>query len=178
MVLKQADLDPLTINLTQRLFTPPPFESSVNATFGNEITLLGYSLNATNEPGTYTLTLIWQAEQLPATDYTMFVHLLQPDGSCTPCVWQQDSMPQQGQYPTTRWQIGEVVIDSYQIVIPAETPPGIFPLEIGIYIAENGRRLQATLPNGTSSDALLLQPLTIDSYQLSIVIDFCHGITA
>ncbi len=96
---------------------------------------------------------------LPTTDYTVFVHLLQPDGTCNPCAWQQDVMPQQGQYPTARWQVGEVVIDSYQIVLPAAAPPGVYPLEVGLYLAENGRRLQVTLPDGRSRDALLLQPI-------------------
>ncbi len=158
-VIKRANLGPLTVKATQRLFTPPPFETEVNATFGNEVALLGYSLNATDEPGVYTLTLVWQAVQLPADDYTIFVHLLQPDGTCNPCAWQQDEMPRQGQYPTTRWQVGEVVIDSYQIVLPKAAPPGVYPLEVGIYLAENGRRLQITLPNGTTSDAIQLQPI-------------------
>lgn len=158
-VLSRVNLKPLTVNATQRIFTPPPFETAVNATFGDEIALLGYSLNATGEPGIYTLTLVWQAALLPAADYTIFVHLLQPDGTCNPCAWQQDSMPQQGHYPTGRWQVGEVVIDSYQIVFPETAPPGVYPLEVGLYLAENGRRLQATLPDGTTSDAILLQPI-------------------
>ncbi len=157
--LKGVDLGLLAVNATQRLFAPPPFENDVNAIFGDEISLLGYSLNATDEPGVYTLTLVWQAAQLPRDDYTIFVHLLQPDGTCNPCAWQQDVMPQQGQYPTTRWQVGEIVIDSYQIVLPETAPPGTYPLEVGIYLAENGRRLQATLPDGTTSDAIRLQPI-------------------
>ncbi|GIK56304.1 MAG: hypothetical protein BroJett015_19670 [Chloroflexota bacterium] len=154
-----ANLGALTVVATPRLFTPPPFETEVNATFGSEITLLGYSLNATGEPGVYTLTLVWQTAQPPAADYTVFVHLLQPDGTCNPCAWQQDVMPQQGQYPTARWQVGEVVIDSYQIVLPAAAPPGVYPLEVGLYLAENGRRLQVTLPDGRSREAILLQPI-------------------
>ncbi len=157
--LTGADLGLLTVNATQRLFTPPPFENDVNAILGNEITLLGYSLNATDEPGVYTLALVWQAAQLLADDYTIFVHLLQPDGTCNPCAWQQDVMPQQGQYPTTRWQVGEVVIDSYRIVLPETAPPGSYPLEVGIYLAEDGRRLQVTLPDGATSDAIRLEPI-------------------
>jgi 4-amino-4-deoxy-L-arabinose transferase-like glycosyltransferase len=162
-ILKRANLGALAVQATQRLFTPPSFETAVNATFGNEIQLLGYSLNPTYEPGKYSLNLIWQAQQRPTADYTVFVHLLQADGSCNPCVWQQDSMPQQGQYPTSRWQTGEVVIDSFEIVVPEGTPPGSFPLEVGLYLAEDGRRLQASLPDGTNSDAIVLE--TVNSEQ-------------
>jgi hypothetical protein len=157
--MKRANLGALTVQATQRLFTPPAFDTAVNAIFGNEIQLLGYSLNPTDEAGTYAFNLIWQAQQRPTADYTVFVHLLQPDGSCNPCVWQQDSVPQQGQYPTRRWQAGEVVIDRFEIILPEGTPPGSFPLEVGLYLAEDGRRLQATLPDGTSSDAILLEPI-------------------
>lgn len=156
-LLSSANLGPLTIQATQRLFEPPQFETAVDATFGDEIKLLGYSLNPAPEANIYSLNLIWQAINKPTADYTVFVHLLSPDGTCNPCIWQQDSAPQQGQYPTTRWLPGEVVIDSYQIVLPADAPPGAYPIEVGLYIAETGQRLQATLPNGVTSDAILLE---------------------
>ncbi len=159
-ISKRVNLGPLTVHTTQRLFTPPQFATAVNAVFGNEIELLGYSLNATSEAGKYTLNLIWQAIDKPKADYTVFVHLLQPDGACTPCAWQQDTMPQQGQYPTTRWLPGEVVIDTYQIVLPEGAALDAHPLEVGLYMAENGRRLQATRPDSPSSEAVYLEPIS------------------
>jgi 4-amino-4-deoxy-L-arabinose transferase-like glycosyltransferase len=153
-----ADLGPLQVEATERIFTPPPVDQEVNATFGDEITLLGYNL-ASVENGESSLVLVWQALQNPTDDYTVFVHLLYPDGAC--CVWQQDSMPVSGTYDTSRWLPGEVVVDSYEITLPAALPPGDYPIEVGLYIAETGQRLGVESTDGAASDAILLQPLSL-----------------
>ncbi len=50
-------------------------------------------------------------------------------------------MPRGGTYPTSRWRPGEVVTDPYEITLPADLPPGEYPIEVGLYIAETGQRL-------------------------------------
>ncbi len=156
-----ADLGPLRVTMTERNFAVPDMERPYPATFGNEINLLGYNLTPQDEPGQYQLDLIWQAQTEPSHDYTVFVHLLQQDGTCAPCVWQQDVMPQQNQYPTSRWLTNEVVTDSYQIQIPPGTPPGDYRLEIGLYIAETGQRLQVQQPNRPASDLVYLEAIKL-----------------
>ncbi|MCP4428127.1 MAG: hypothetical protein GY803_26875, partial [Chloroflexi bacterium] len=106
------------------------------------------------EDNRFALTLVWQAITPPADDYTVFVHLLGLDGVC--CLWQADMMPRQNQYPTGRWLPGEVVTDSYEITLRPDASPGEYALEVGLYIAENGRRLQVTIPNRPDSDAIIL----------------------
>ncbi|MCA9898768.1 MAG: glycosyltransferase family 39 protein [Ardenticatenaceae bacterium] len=159
--LAMADLGLLRVTATERNFVVPGMERPYPATFGNEIDLLGYNLTPLDESGQYQLDLIWQAQSAPSSDYTVFVHLLQADGTCAPCVWQQDVMPQQNQYPTSRWLADEVITDSYQIQIPSGTQPGSYRLEIGLYIAETGQRLQAVQPERPESNAVLLDPLGI-----------------
>lgn len=157
--LATADLGPLRVSVTERVFTVPELERPYPATFGNEIELLGYTLTPLADPDQYQLDLIWQAQTVPSNDYTVFVHLLQADGNCTPCVWQQDAMPQQNQYPTRRWLANEVVTDSYQIQLPPDTPTGSYQLEIGLYIAETGQRLQVQAPNQPDADQIYLEPI-------------------
>ncbi|MCA9954750.1 MAG: glycosyltransferase family 39 protein [Anaerolineales bacterium] len=159
--LATADLGPLRVTATERTFTVPEMERPYPATFGNEIDLLGYNLTPFDESGQYQLDLIWQAQIAPSRDYTVFVHLLQADGTCAPCVWQQDVMPQQNQYPTSRWLADEVVTDSYQIQLPPDTPSGSYQLEIGFYIAESGQRLQALQSDHPEMDALFLEPIPV-----------------
>ncbi len=153
-IFKQ-DLGWITVTQMERLFTPPPFTNRLGGTFGNEITLLGYNLEPTIDG--YLLDLIWQAQSTPAADYTVFAHVLHPDGTC--CAWQQDVMPQQNSYPTSRWLPGEVVVDSYQIMLPDEAEPGEYGLEVGLYVAENGRRLPVQTVNGETADAVQLTPI-------------------
>ena len=70
-------------------------------------------------------------------------------------------MPQQNQYPTSRWLAKEVVTDSYRIQLPPETPSGSYQLEIGLYIAETGQRLQIQKPNQTDGDLVYLEPIKL-----------------
>ncbi|MFN2136113.1 MAG: hypothetical protein ACK2UK_09180, partial [Candidatus Promineifilaceae bacterium] len=82
-----------------------------------------------------------------------------PDGTC--CVWQQDSAPQNGAYATGRWLPGEVVVDSYDIVLPADLASGVYPIEVGLYLAENGQRLAVQTTDGLQSDSVLLSSLRV-----------------
>lgn len=161
-VYKQ-DLGWITVTQTERIFEIEGMETAVNVTFGNEINLLGYNLSPNNVGANadgYVLDLIWQAQTTPATDYTVFVHLLHPDGSC--CAWQQDVMPQQNSYPTSRWLSQEVVVDSYQIVLPEGAEPGEYVLEVGLYMGGNGRRLQVQDTDGETSDVVYLEPIVVE----------------
>ena len=153
-----VDLGPLAIEKTDRLFIAPPLENKLDATFGNEITLLGYEISPIDD-GVYKLQLAWQAVREPSANYTVFVHVLDQDGAC--CIWQQDSMPQQNQHPTSRWLPGEVVVDTYEITLPADLPAGEYPVESGLYIAETGQRLTVKLPGQPEGDLALLRPLTV-----------------
>ncbi len=156
-----TELGNVTVNVTERLFAPPDFDLPLAATFGGEISLLGYVLSPIVD-NQVQLQLIWQAETVPTTDYTVFVHLLTENGRCDPCVWQQDVMPQQNQYPTSRWVANEVVLDTYNIQLPSDLPSGEYPIELGLYIAESGQRLQVTQANSPPGDVVLLRPLLVE----------------
>jgi 4-amino-4-deoxy-L-arabinose transferase-like glycosyltransferase len=153
-----ADLGPLSVEVTERLFIPPAVDYALDATFGNEIKLLGYDLSAERD-NIRELKLVWQAMQVPSTDYTVFVHVLDQDGTC--CIWQKDAMPQQGQNPTSHWLSGEVVEDSYELILPPDLLPGEYPLEVGLYIAETGQRLLVEVPGELENDAAWLRPLLL-----------------
>jgi len=153
-------LGQVTIKETVRSFTVPVVSNPLSANLGDEILMHGYELDEL-EPGRYHLSLVWQAMREPAADYTVFVHLLHPDGTC--CAWQADRYPVEGTYPTRRWLPGEVVIDTYEIILPPERSAGDYPLEIGLYIAETGRRLAVTIPDLPVNDAVYLPPLEIQN---------------
>lgn len=68
-------------------------------------------------------------------DYTTFVHLGDPT---QPPLATGDAPPLQGHYPTRYWAAGEVIEDSYEIVLPADLAPGRYPVWLGLY-NESGR---------------------------------------
>lgn len=158
-----SDLGGLKVATTDRLFEIPAVAVPQTALFGDEIRLLGYDLEAATTRQ-FSLSLLWQAIRQPAADYTVFVHVLDQQGIC--CVWQQDTMPRQGRYPTSRWLPDELVVDAYTIQLPEESAGGSYPLEIGLYFAESGQRLLVTEQDAVGSyapsgDSLYLEPLLL-----------------
>ncbi|UCC62708.1 MAG: glycosyltransferase family 39 protein [Anaerolineae bacterium] len=109
----------------------------VEANWGDKIGLLGYDLDAsTYEAGeTIHLVLYTQALDEMETNYTVFTHLLGPYNPATsgPLWSQDDSEPCRRGYPTSSWDAGEIVADTYSLSIPAETPEGDYQLEMGFY---------------------------------------------
>lgn len=138
-------LGSIEIMATERLFDVPSVQFSADVPFGEQIRLIGYELTADQR-----LTLVWQADETVQENYTVFVHVLNPDGTC--CVWQQDTPPQQGAYPTSRWIADEIVIDAYQPNVETNDL-NVLPIEIGLYQAKTGRRL----PVG-AQDYWILEP--------------------
>ena len=66
------------------------------------------------------------ADATPATDYTVFVHVLDSAGNV---VGGQDNQPVGNRYPTTIWSAGEKIVDPY-LIPTAGLPPaaGALPL--------------------------------------------------
>lgn len=134
-----------------------------SALFGTDLRLLGYelrpgplrpmitSLEGADErvirPGEpLQINLHWQALNRLPHDYALFVHVVDQQGNV---VAQRDAVMRQAEYPTTRWQPDELVIDRADLPLPA-LPPGQYRLDIGVYRMENGERLSQTQPAPTT----------------------------
>ncbi|MCP4544185.1 MAG: phospholipid carrier-dependent glycosyltransferase [Chloroflexi bacterium] len=150
------DLGTIAVPAINRAFDVPPISHPLTATLDGQVELLGYDISAeTVTPGdTLVLTLYWQALTEMDENYTVFTHLIAPDGSTT---GQRDSHPINGTYPTSLWMTGEIVADIYEIPTRADAVPGTHRLEVGMYIAETGDRLPTDIPD----DAIVLQAVTL-----------------
>jgi hypothetical protein len=137
-------------------------EHPMLATLGNQVRFLGYDLDPESiRPGQpLTLTLYWQALAPMGRDYTVFSHLL---GSVNQVLAQKDNQPRFGTYPTTRWQPGEVITDTYSCAVGSDIVPGSYPLEIGMYRLETEKRLPVTGADGELilDDRILLGQVTV-----------------
>ncbi|HFD39149.1 MAG TPA: hypothetical protein ENJ31_04785 [Anaerolineae bacterium] len=124
---------------------PPPAHPT-DFTFGDsasgdQFRLLGYNLQPATcnpQPATCNLSLYWQALAPADRDYTVFVHLLGPQGSI---VAQDDAPPGDPFFPTTTWLPGDVVLDEHTLSLPADAPPGEYTLRVGLYHQPSGERL-------------------------------------
>ncbi|MCK4472175.1 MAG: hypothetical protein KAW49_10360, partial [Anaerolineae bacterium] len=71
---------------------------------------------------------------------------------------QDDSQPQHDTYPTSFWDVSEIVADHHIILVPSDLPLGEHPLLVGMYLLETGERLPAFDEQGArlSADAVPL----------------------
>jgi hypothetical protein len=124
--------------LRRQLPTPPRYPLE-GVQFGDYISLIGFDCPAHPLPAgdALTFTLHWQAQAPPPENYTVFTHLLDARGNLRA---QQDNAPQQGRYPTSLWDAGEIVLDSYTLPI-TNLESGNYTLRIGLYRPDTGQRL-------------------------------------
>jgi hypothetical protein len=108
------------------------------------------------EPGQIVhVTLVWQAVQPLENDYTIFVHLLGPDGRVH---GQVDMWPVQGTYPTSEWPLNTPIADPYAVPLDPDAPSGSYQLEIGIYLLGTNTRLAVFDGAGVAIDDKVLLP--------------------
>lgn len=97
------------------------------------------------------MTLVWESLTPVAADYTVFVHLLNPDGTLAAG---SDGQPLDGRYPTSYWSPGEQITDVRQWL--PDLPPGIYQLEVGLYQLDSGERLSLSGPHAEQGDRVML----------------------
>ncbi len=134
----------------------------VNFNFDNRIALIGYDMDRrTASPGgAIHLTLYWQALGKIEEDYTVFTHVLGKEDR----IWaQKDSWPKNGAAPTSTWEPGQTIADEYALTIYPDTPPDVYDVEIGLYLAATGDRLRIVGQGGRLlDDRVLLSKVRVE----------------
>lgn len=134
-----------TVERTERLFAPPPYDTAVLTEFQGVAMLEGFSVAQTkiSPDEALGLTLVWRVTETPGVSYRVFTHLLNDAGRV---IAQHDDVPGQGARPTTSWVAGEYLADSYTLVFNDEgrTYRGPARLEVGFYDPQTGARVLTT----------------------------------
>jgi hypothetical protein len=136
-------LGALRLQARDRQMAPQPMAVQQTARFGDAIELAGWAIEpgCTDADRTIAATFQWHALQEMATAYTVFVHILAPDGTN---VGQRDSQPRRATYPTTAWVAGEYVVDRMEItLLPAARPVPVRVIA-GWYDLQTLQRLPTT----------------------------------
>lgn len=107
--------------------------------------------------GTLLVGLYWRPHEAPATDYTVFVHLLDGAGNL---VAQHDGIPVVGFRPTSSWDAGEVIEDWHWLALPAVVGDE-HQLSIGLYNSASGERAPLRGPLQASGETDIVGALTI-----------------
>jgi hypothetical protein len=135
LVVDDFPLGPIDV---RQFYVPDTLGKINGVVFGNEIGLAGYQFEPTEDY--IRVTAAWQAEQPYLPDYTVFVQLLDVDTNLR--MAGTDTQPLKGEWPTSRWARGEVVVDDYLVAIPPDLPPGFYKIIVGLYSPNTGERLQ------------------------------------
>ncbi len=112
--------------------------------FGASIQLTGYEVPRTTvkRGDPIVLMLYWRATGKIDRDYTMFAHLVAPDGTV---IAVYDSAPRKGKAPTSQWNAMPYIADSILIPVNADAPiGGDDRIEIGWYDSATQQRLSDT----------------------------------
>lgn len=136
-----------------------PAEHNLFASLGGEVALIGYDAPARAEPGqTVTVTLYWKAQKEITENYQVFVHLLWPDGT----IAAQSDKLNPGEFPTRRWPLDRYVRDQHRLSLPADMPPGDYPLTAGLWLQAEGERLPVVGSDGEApGDVVSLGTLAV-----------------
>ncbi|MGQ9502538.1 MAG: hypothetical protein ACUVSB_10825, partial [Anaerolineae bacterium] len=141
-----------------RFFETPQVQYLVSADLDEVAQLIGYDLpqRSVRAGETFPLTLYWRALAETRTSYTVFVHVVGPDGVIR---GQWDSIPGAGTLPTTGWIKGEVVIDRYMVPMAQDAPPWEYTILVGMYDPRTGERLKV---KDTMRDVLALGTVRVE----------------
>src|SRR5690606_14808532 len=115
------------------------------ASLGEGIELGGAELSPdAAAPGeTVEVRLRWQVTAPPGPALLhLFAHLGDP---AQPPLAQADGPVTGGQYPSRLWAAGEVFDETVPLALPADLPPGEYPIHIGLYDFASGVRLPLSI---------------------------------
>ena len=131
-----------TIDALPLLSEPPDFDVAVGESIPGIAILTGYSSGEAVIGQDVLVTLVWQVADVPIeTGYTVFVQLLDSNGRL---IAQSDSVPAQGERPTSGWREGEFIVDEHHLVFNDLAEPGEATLIVGMYDAQTGVRVPVT----------------------------------
>jgi len=136
--------------------------------FGGAVELVSYELlTPSTAPGsTMTMATLWRILDpdalgpVPMHDYgraaVLFTHIL--DAADT-IVGQEDRLDA----PAWNWHAGETFVQLHRFQIDADSPPGLYRVEVGIYAREDLTRLPVIVNGVEIDDHILLQSLRVTS---------------
>ena len=121
------------------VFVLPEMTSQCSVNFGDTMELVGYDI--AREPlkpmDNLEVRLYWRALANSPKDYTVSVQLMGEDGT----VAQLDRQPLHGLYPTSRWRVGEVLVDDVAFDLLPNAGPGRYRLIALVYDLATMERL-------------------------------------
>jgi serine/threonine protein kinase len=122
----------VTLTVSGGVNLPIPMQVNLN----NQIMLQDARVSQLSyHPGdSVAVTMRWQVLQPINRSYKVFIHILTQDFGTL--IAQQDVEPMNGLHPTNTWASGEIINDPHQVLLPQNTPAGVYQIRVGLYDSE------------------------------------------
>ncbi len=155
-----AGLEP--VFRSRRTATHPPFtlfywpggtlaftQADQPVNFGGVLIFLGYHLerNLVMPGETIRVDTVWRVASTDLRLISIMAHLMAPDGQL---VSVGDGL---GVTPES-WAIGDVIVQTHTIQVPADAAPGLYTLQTGLYTLPEGRRFPIREGGSAGADRL------------------------
>jgi len=131
---------------------------------GDSLSMRGYSVHPTTPQAgeAVNVTLWWQVEAEIQRDYTAFVHILDRDGTV---LAQQDRLLQSSSGTSSKWLVGQMLTDEYEVLLPSDAEPGEYTVKMGVYYWKTGERLPIRDGEGQrlADDSVTLGTISVDA---------------
>jgi hypothetical protein len=136
---------------------PAPGTRGALARFGDEVLLLGHTVerSRTDDRLTVTLTARWRVARPPHRAAVSFAHVLDAEGRYV-AGWDGLSAP------ATCWEASDELQQRYRIELPEELPRGSYLLEVGWYDAETIERWPCYVGEEYVGDRFLIEADVIE----------------
>jgi hypothetical protein len=140
--------------------TGTPLPVTVSALFGDRIELTGAQLypSTLRAGGTLCVELNWHTLKTLVDDYTVFIHLVDPNGQV---VAQTDLQPQGGFAPTSQWAAESTQVDRHGLILADNLPAGDYTVRLGLYRSADQAPLRVTRGENLMPDAIGVNLATV-----------------
>ncbi len=140
--------------------TGTPLPVTVSALFGDQIELTGARLypSTLRAGGPLCVELNWHPLKALVDDYTVFIHLVDPNGQV---VAQTDLQPQGGFAPTSQWAAESTQVDRHGLILADNLPAGDYTVRLGLYRSADQAPLRVTRGENLMPDAIGVNLATV-----------------
>lgn len=121
------------------LESTPSMGEEVGVNLGDRLLLLDYERRWPEVGDKVYLTLFWRVKEALTEEYSFSFRLRDEQGQ----IWgQNDVIPFNDLYPTSRWEPYKVIAQPVVILLPPGTPPGVYQLTMRVYSRRDGHELE------------------------------------
>jgi len=130
----------------------------LNINFSNKVSFIGYNLSRIDE-NNFVVTYYWQCLEEMDKNYSIFVHFTDKNGEA---LLKKGHRPACEEYQTSEWKKGEIIKESYFLILPDDLQEKDIQIRIGLWHSPKGERLKVLSKEyNDGNDRAIIDELTI-----------------